>query len=163
MSEDRAAALEASIKERLLDAQRHLQTLEYTAAEFGSDFELASFEDAWRSNDPEQLSRAYAVQAGYENVINACVRIAQDLCRLEGWSSGRVELSSIEALKVLHEHGVISPGTRTALKNAQERRSDVQHDYVNVAAREIHQAARQLIEHAPLLLQEVAGQLRQRR
>ncbi len=163
MSEDRAAAREASIKERLLDAQRHLQTLEFTAAAFGTDFELAPFEDAWRSNDPEQLSRAYAVQAGYENVINVCVTIAQELCRLEGWSTGGVEPSSIDALRLLHEHGVISAATRTALKNAQEGRSDVQHDYVNVAAREVHRAVRQLIQHAPLLLQDVVGQLRRQR
>jgi len=163
MSDDRAAALEGSIKERLLGARRHLQALEFAAAEFGSDFELAPFEDAWRSNDPRQLSRAYMVQAGYENVINVCVRIAQELCRLEGWSSGVVEPSSTEALKLLHDHGVIGAATRTALKEAQERRSDVQHDYVNVAAREVHRAVRQLIEHAPLLLQDVAGQLRRQR
>jgi uncharacterized protein YutE (UPF0331/DUF86 family) len=163
MSEDRAAALGASIKERLLDAQRHLQALEFAASGFGADFELTPFEDAWHSNDPEQLSRAYAVQAGYENVINVCVRIAQELCRFEGWRTGAVETSSSEALKQLHEHGVISAATRTALKDAQERRSDIQHDYVNVAAREVHRAARQLIEHAPLLLQEVAGQLRRHR
>jgi uncharacterized protein YutE (UPF0331/DUF86 family) len=156
-------SIEASIKERLLDAQRHLQALEYAAAVFGADFDLAAFEDAWRSSDPEQLAKAYAVQAGYENVINTCVKIAQELCRLEGWITAGVEPSSIEALKLLREHGVISAGTRSALEDAQERRSDIQHDYVNVAAREIHAAARQVIEHAPLLLQDVAGQLRQRR
>jgi uncharacterized protein YutE (UPF0331/DUF86 family) len=163
VSGDRRVLLEASIKERLLDARRHLETLEYAAAAFGNDFDLIPFAEAWRSDEPEQLARAYAVQAGYENVINACVKIAQELCRLEGWSAGGAEPSSIEALRLLHEHGVISAGTRSALKDAQERRSDVQHDYVNVAAREIHRAARQLIEHAPLLLQEVAGRLRQRR
>ena len=163
MSDDRRALLEASIKERLLDAQRHLHALEFAAATFGTDFELAPFEDAWHSSEPEQLARAYAVQAGYENVINTCVKIAQELCRLEGWSAPGVEPSSIEALKLLHEHGVIGAGTRGALKDAQERRSDMQHDYVNVAAREVHAAARQAIEHAPLLLQDVAGQLRQPR
>jgi uncharacterized protein YutE (UPF0331/DUF86 family) len=161
VSHDRPAALETSIKERLLDAQRHLQTLEYAAAAFGGDFELAPFEDAWRSSEPEQLARAYAVQAGVENVINACVRIAQELCRLEGWAPAGPDPSSVEALELLHEHGVITAKTRAALKDAQERRSDVQHDYVNIAARELHAAARLVMEHAPLLLQGAAGQLRQ--
>jgi uncharacterized protein YutE (UPF0331/DUF86 family) len=161
VSRDRAAALEASIKERLLDAQRHLQTLEYTATAFGTDFELSPFEAASLSSDPEQLAHAYAVQAGFENVINACVRIAQELCRLEGWGASGSELSSVEALKLLHEHGVVTAKTRAALKEAQERRSDVQHDYVNIAARELHAAARLVMEHAPLLLQGAAGQLRQ--
>lgn len=160
MTTDRRALLEASIKERLLDTQRHLRALEFAAASFGADFELALFEGSWRSSEPGELVRAYAVQAGYENVVNACVRVAQELCRLEGWSRAGLETSSVEALKLLHEHGVVSAATRGALKDAQERRSDVQHDYVNVAAREIHTAVRKVVEHAPLFLQDVAVQLR---
>ncbi|MGC9974279.1 MAG: HepT-like ribonuclease domain-containing protein [Gaiellaceae bacterium] len=163
MTGDREALLELSIRERLLDGQRHLNALEHAAVELGDDFDLDAFETAWGSNDPDELTRAYAIQAGYENVINACIKVAQELCRLEGWSDPRVEPLSIEALKLLHEHGVINAKTRSALKDAQERRSDVQHDYVNVAAREIHEAARHVMEHAPLLFQDVAGQLRQRR
>jgi uncharacterized protein YutE (UPF0331/DUF86 family) len=160
---DRAGILLAAIKERTVDAQRHLAALEESAAEFGSDFDLDAFEAAWRSSDPRELKRAHAVQAGYENVINACIKISQELCELEGWSPPRVEPSSIEALKLLQQNGVITGATRAALKDAQERRSNVQHDYVNVAPREIHAAARAVIEHAPLLLQDVAGQVRQKK
>jgi hypothetical protein len=60
MSSDRAARLEISIKARLLDARRHLQALEYSAAGFGGDFDLPSFEQAWRSNDPNELNRSSA-------------------------------------------------------------------------------------------------------
>ena len=162
MSADRAARLEISIKARLVDARRHLEALTYSAAGFGGDFDLPSFEEAWRSDDPKELSRAYAIQAGYENVINACIKIAQELCVLEGWADAGVQPSSVEALKALRENGVIGARTRSAIKEAQERRSEVQHDYVNVAAREIHQAVQQVMEHAPSLLQDVAGQLLQR-
>jgi ribonuclease HepT-like protein len=162
MSDARAARLETSIKKRLLDVRRHLAALEHAAAGFGGDFELQAFEAAWRSDDPETLTRAYAVQAGYENVINACIRIAQELAELESWTARGSELSSIEALKLLQENGVIAARTRIALKEAQERRSDVQHDYVNVAGREIHAAALAVLENAPLLAQDVAGVLRER-
>jgi uncharacterized protein YutE (UPF0331/DUF86 family) len=162
MNADRAELLRVSIKERLIDARRHLQALEHSAAGFGEDFDFDAFDAAWRSSDPEQLQRAYAIQAGYENVINACIKIAQELCQLEGWSTPGVEPTSTEALRWLQENGVITGKTRSALKNAQERRNDVQHDYVNVAAREMHESALLVIEHAPLLLQEVALQLLQR-
>ena len=160
MSAERRRVLRASLGERLLDARRHVAALEHAAAEFG-DLELEPFEAAWRSDDPTELTKAYAVQAGYENVINASIRIAQELCELEGWTSPGARPSSIEALKLLHEHGVVTARTRAALNEAQERRSDVQHDYVNVAAREVHAAARLVIEHAPLLFQDVALHLRQ--
>src|SRR2546425_971292 len=113
---DRAGILLAAIKERALDAQRHLAALEESAADFGRDFDLDAFEAAWRSSDPRELKRAHALQAGYENVINACIKISRELCELEGWSPPRVEPSSIEALKLLQQNGVITSATREAFK-----------------------------------------------
>jgi hypothetical protein len=57
---------------------------------------------------------------------------------------------------------VITARTREAPKDAQERRSDVQQDYVSVVARELSEATRLVLEHAPLLLQDVAAELRRR-
>jgi hypothetical protein len=160
VNDDRARLLEATIQQGLLDARRHLAALEAAAIAFGDDFELELFDAAWRSNGPRELHKAYVVQAGYENVINACIAIAQELCELEEWSPPGRKPSSIEALRLLHENGVISAATRTALKNAQERRSDVQH--ANVAARDIHSASASVLEHGPFLVQDVAAQLRRR-
>lgn len=162
MKPARAALLETNIKERSLDATRHLRTLEAAAADFGDDFDFDAFDQSWRSDDPEELKRAYAIQAGYENSLNSCIKIAQELCQLEGWSDPSVEPNAVEALRLLHEHGVTSAKTRTALKDAQERRSKIQHDYANVTVREVYESAREVLDHAPLLLQDVAGQLRQR-
>ena len=163
MTADRFVLLETVLKRRLVDTHRHVRALEHAAAGFGDDFDLNLFESAWRSDDPVELIRAYAVQAGYQNVINACVKIAQELAELQGWTARGVEPTSVEALKVLHERGVISGATRGALKEAQERRSDIQHDDANVVAAEIHAAAQSVIQHAPLLLQDVAAELRQQR
>jgi predicted TIM-barrel fold metal-dependent hydrolase len=145
---------------RLLDAEQHLRALEQSAAGFGGDFDLAEFESAWRSGAPEELNRANAVQAGYENVINACIKIAQELCELEGWTAPNREPTSIEALAQLRQHGVIGLKTHSALKETYERRGDMQHDYAGVAARELHDAAKLVLAHASLLLQDVAAQIR---
>jgi uncharacterized protein YutE (UPF0331/DUF86 family) len=161
MKREREELLETNIKERAVDARRHLEAVELAAAEFG-DFELSAFEAAWRATDPGELQKAYAVQAGYEHVLNAVIKIAEELAELEGWTPPNSEPSAIEALKALHDNGVIAAATRTALKEAQERRNDVQHDYVRVAAREIHESVTAVLEYAPLLLQGVADQLHQR-
>jgi len=160
---DRATLLEAAVKKRMIDAQRHVRALEYGAAQFGPDFDPQLFESAWHSDEPGDLIRTYAVQAGYENVINACVKIVQELAELKGWAAPGVETTSALALNLLHDNGVISAATRAALKEAQERRSDVQHDYVGVDAADVRAAALAVIEHAPLLLQDVAAELRQGR
>ncbi|MHB8642665.1 MAG: hypothetical protein ACYDA3_07255 [Gaiellaceae bacterium] len=162
MSDPKKQVLETKIKERILDANRHLNALQDAAASFGGDFDADEFEAAWLASDSEQLRRAYAVQAGFENVINTCIAIAVDLCELEGWSAGPASPSSIEALKLLHTNGVIEGKARAALKDAQEERSDVQHDYVVVAALAVHEHVVAVLEYAPLLLQGAADQLRDR-
>jgi uncharacterized protein YutE (UPF0331/DUF86 family) len=160
---ERAELLETNIKKRLLDGRRHIDGLESAAADFGEDFDFDAFEQAWKSDDPQELKRAYAVQAGYENLLNTCIKLGQELSELEGWTESNVEPSSIEALKSLQQNGVITAKTHKALKDAQERRGAVQHDYANVTVREVYESAREVLEHAPLLLQDVVGQLRQRR
>lgn len=161
MNGERAALLEAGIKRRLLEAARQLRALEQSASTFGDDFDLSEFEHAWRSDAPEDLNRANAVQAGYENVVNACIKGAQELCELEGWTVPNREPTSTEALKQLQQRGVIAAKTHAAVKQAYERRSEIQHDYVGVAARALHGAVVLVLVHAPFLLQGVAAQMRQ--
>jgi len=158
----RAELLTTNIKKRSLDAQRHMTALEAAASDFGDDFDIDIFARSWDSDDPQELKRAYAVQAGYENVLNNCVTIAEEVCELEGWVAANTQPNAVEALKLLHENGVIETKTREALKGAQERRTKVQHGYVNVRARDVHESATEVLDAAPLLLQGVADQLRQR-
>jgi hypothetical protein len=157
----RAALLETTLKERLVDTQKHLQALERAVAVFPDDFGLAEFARAWRGDADERLT-VYPIQAGYENVINGCVKIAQELCELTAWTPANAEPTSTEALKLLRENGIIDTKSHGALKDAYERRGEVQHDYVGAAAREIHAATVAVIEHAPRLLQDVALYLKQR-
>jgi hypothetical protein len=94
-------------------------------------------------------------QAGYENAINGAIRIAQEICELEGWTPANQEPSSIEALKHPRENGVIMAATRDRLRGAYESRSDLQHDYVTTAVRLIHEEARATLEAVPELLRDV--------
>ena len=162
MKLERARLLETTIKKRALDARRRLRGLEAAAAVFGADFDLDALERSWASDDPEELTHAYAVQGGFENVLNACVTIAQEVCELAGWTEGSGRPSSIEALRLLHDHGVIAAKTRQTLKDAQERRTTLQHDYLHVEVRQLHASTTGVLEHAPLLIQDVAAHLRER-
>ena len=158
---DRYAFLATTLKDRLVDTHRHLQALELAVVAFPGGFGLPEFERAW-VGDPGELLTVYPIQAGYENVIDGCVKVAQELCELNGWTPANLEPKSIEALKHLHQNGIIGPKTCTALKDAYERRGEIQHDYVGAAAREVHTATLAVLEHAPLLLQDVALNLKQR-
>lgn len=159
---NRKGLLEMAIKERLVDTKRHLETLRHACSRFGSDFEFALFEQAWDSDDHDRRVLAYAVQAGYENAINGAVKIAQELCELEGWTPANREPTSTEALRKLKENGLVDARTHGKLKEAYEARSDLQHDYVHVAVYKVYEAAGAAIEAVPLLLQDVALHVQRR-
>ena len=159
--DDRKELLEASIKARLSDTRTHVEALEAAVAGLSGEFDLAAFEEAWLGGAQARLS-VYPIQAGYENVINGCVKIAQELCELEGWTAANVEATAAEALKELRVHGLISAQTLDALRDAYARRSEVQHDYVGAVARDVYAATVATLEHAPSLLQDVALYIKQR-
>jgi len=162
VSEQRKQHLEEKIKQRLVDGQRHLRALQQAITGIGDDFDESTFERMWNSNDSEELVRAYAVQAGYENVINACTTAGRELCELEGWVETNPEATAPHVLTVLLNHGIITRKVSGALKDVQEMRSDVQHDYVGVAARSLHEQVEAVLAHAPDLLQDLALYIQQR-
>ena len=155
-----AALLEASVKTRLLDTRRHLAALEAAVAAFGDGFDAVSFERAWRSDQPEELHRSYLVQAGCENVINAVVQAGRELCELKGWLAGGAASSSVDVLRVLHENGVVDAQVRRELRQVQELRSRVQHDYANVEGRRVYEAVLLVLDAAPRMIQDAVLTLR---
>jgi uncharacterized protein YutE (UPF0331/DUF86 family) len=159
---NRKGLLEMVIKDRLVDTKKHLSTLQHACSKFGSDFDFSLFEQAWTSDNEDQRLLAYGVQAGYENAINGAVKIAQELCELEGWTPANREPKSTEALKKLKENGLVDAGTHARLKDAYESRGDLQHDYVHVAVYKIYEAAAATLEGVPLMLQDVALYVQQR-
>lgn len=159
---DRRATLLAALKQRLLDTRRHVDALQVAGARFGADFEEELFVKAWNSSDAERRLPALAAQAAYENAINGAIRIAQELSELAGWTPANREPNSTEALRALRENGVIGTAKlHQELKDAYEARSDLQHDYANTLARDIHEHALATLEAVPGLLQEVALYLTQ--
>jgi hypothetical protein len=152
--------LEASVKRRLTDVRRHLAALEAAVHGFGGAFDTGAFELSWQSDQPAELHRAYVVQAGFENVINTVITVGRELCELKGWLTEHAEPSSLETLRLLHEHGVIDAHVRWQLQQAQERRSTVQHDYANAEARDIREAVVLVLDAAPRMIQDAALALR---
>jgi uncharacterized protein YutE (UPF0331/DUF86 family) len=152
--------LEASVKKRLIDAQRHLAALDAAVAGFGDEFDADSFESSWRSDQPAELHRAYVVQAGFENVINTVITAGRELCELKRWFAARTEPSSIEILRLLHENGVVDARVRWQLVRVQELRTKVQHDYANTDASAVREAVVLVLDAAPRLIQDAALALR---
>ena len=94
-------------------------------------------------------------------MINTLIAAGRELCALKGWITSAVEPSSVDVLRRLHENAVIDGRARQKLKDVRELRSHVQHDYANVAARELHEAVGLVLDAAPLFIQAAALEVRQ--
>ena len=114
----RARVLKAKILDRINDLSRHLIALRVAMSEFGEDFELTPFQNAYRSEDPVELNRVKAVErgvdlgtAGHDKVLRVrglifMASTSSLLTRREAAEIGRVPLNAID--KAI-EQGVVKP------------------------------------------------------
>lgn len=135
-----SAARIASVRRRLDDAERHRRALREHLAPYGDGGGVARFVADAASARPEQLARAYLVQASFENTVNHFIAIGQDVVAADALSDRDVD--GLTALRVLTRNRLIDDATRRELHEAQVIRNGLQHAYAETAPIELLQAAR---------------------
>lgn len=165
MTSGRAALLREKIKERLLDARKHLVALTHNAGKVGNDFDRASFERAWHSDpDTDDRALAYAIEAACDDLVNGLMQAGQDLCTLNEWTNTPgTDLSKPQILRQLTEHAVITPAVKKSFQSIVEFRDTATHDDVGVTARRLHEYVAAVLEDAPALLNGLAAQVSEER
>jgi hypothetical protein len=128
----RAAVLKRKVLERLMDLARHYRALDAAMADFGEGFVRDHFALAAASEHPMELNRVKAIERGVDQLFNYVA-----------------ELSALGLeLKTLREIGVMDEQLRDQLTRVASVRNRMVHDYVRVAAMDVHEAAR--LVHAAL-------------
>lgn len=90
--------------------------------------------------------------------VQICADIASHIIADAGWPGAR---TLAEAFERLHEHGLLSSGTKTALARAAGLRNVIAHGYANVDVNLVHAAATQGIVDLDAFAREVATWLAQ--
>lgn len=135
---------------RLADLQRHFGALRHAMSGFGDDFDLEPYELAAASDDPVELARVYAVERPFELLDNYVIELGSaGLVAAGVYQPGSEPTSGIAILRALRDQGVISAERCTRLERIHRARTDVQHEYPDVRAHNLHEAAHLLVAELP--------------
>jgi uncharacterized protein YutE (UPF0331/DUF86 family) len=139
---DRARSLKAKIRDRVSDVRRHLIALRTAMAEFGEDFDLDAFQQAYDSDDPVELNRVKAVERGVDQLYNYIAELAAFGLELAEVRARRQETNARTDIDALARIGVIGPERTRRLQRLRELRRLLVHEYATATAEQVHEAAR---------------------
>jgi hypothetical protein len=137
---------------------RHLEDFprQLDALRFGVDrLDLAAFEQAFDSSDPELYTPVQAIERGFGRLQNYIAGMAAEGAKLAGLARRRNAGREPQAqpdFEALRDAEVITKVLCRRLIAAQKSRSHLEHDYVRVAAGDVYAAVAQLLEVAPEFL-----------
>jgi hypothetical protein len=139
------------IDHRLERIPRYRGALLQSMTYFGDDFELAAFVAAYSSENPETINAVTAVEGNLGHIVNWLKQIAEfgyhELLRLE-----RIEKGDGRPLDRLIDVGVLNAADRDRLVGLLQVRNRLQHDYPELAPKEIHSAVSRTLDLLPGLL-----------
>lgn len=124
------------IRTRLADTPRHYKALGYALGTFADG---AAYIAAATSTDPIELARAYTVERPFELLENYIIEFAR--AGLEEAKVAVDEISGRQALRALADQEVISNALRDRLIEIHDLRNQLAHDYPDVRAQKLYEAA----------------------
>jgi uncharacterized protein YutE (UPF0331/DUF86 family) len=157
---ERAAALKRKVLERLTDVTRHYRALEAAMAAFGEGFERDRFRHAAASEDPTELNQVKAVERGLDQLFNYIAELTALGLELAELRAPDDEPSARGDLRKLREIEVIDERLHNRLTRVAGLRNRMVHDYVGVAALDVHEAVRVLHAALPRFVGAYQGWLR---
>jgi len=137
---------------QLEDFPRQHAALESAMAEFGEDFDLGPFKDAFDSvEDLTAYNRAQAVERAVGRVQNLLTDLAMSgarLAELPVKPSAKDDSRAKPFFDALRDVEVIDAELSRRLEKGQKARSRLEHDYLRMPAGDVHRATRLVHETA---------------
>lgn len=124
------------IRTRLADTPRHYKALGYALGTFA---DRAAYIAAATSADPVELAHAYTVERPFELLENYIIELAH--AGLEAAKVAADETGGRQALRALATQEVISNSLRDRLIEIHDLRNRLTHDYPDVKAETLYEAA----------------------
>ncbi|MGH2880725.1 MAG: hypothetical protein ACRDK4_14105 [Solirubrobacteraceae bacterium] len=135
---------QTEIIRHLQDFSRQVGSLESAMADFGEDFDLQLFKQAFNAQDFKEYNRAQTVERALGRVQNYMADLAIAGVKLAGLkkSQGAERMSTAQAaFAALRTAKVIDPALYRSLSQAQRARTRIEHAYADTSAGDVHRAA----------------------
>lgn len=127
------------------DFPRQVAALESAMAEFGEDFDLGRFKDAYEAVDDLRIyNRVQSVERAIGRVQNYLADLSVDGVRLAGLPVGDHADGDSKAkpyFDALRAEKIIDADVCRRLEDGQKARSRLEHEYLGVPAGDVHRAA----------------------
>ncbi len=141
---ERAGALKRKVLARLTDVTRHYRALQVATQEFGEGFDRTEFVQAAESEDPIALNRVKAVERGLDQLFNYVAELSVLGLQLAGIRLPGDDANARADLRQLRDLEVLGAQPCNQLVRVAGIRNRMVHDYVGVAAANVHEAVRLL-------------------
>lgn len=129
----------------LEDFPRQVAALESAMAEFGEDFDLGRFKDAYDAvDDSRTYNRVQSVERAVGRVQNYLTDLSVDGVRLVGLPVGGHADGDSKAkpyFDALREEKIVDADVCRRLEDGQKARSRLEHEYLGMPAGDVHRAA----------------------
>ncbi len=111
-------------------------------AEFGEDFELEQFRQAYDSDDPVLLNRVKATERGVDQLYNYVAELSAFGLELAEVRNRHQETNARADIDALERIGVIGRQRARRMQRLRELRRLLIHEYATATAEQVHEAAR---------------------
>jgi uncharacterized protein YutE (UPF0331/DUF86 family) len=152
--------LSRKIKVRVADMPRHYEALRYAADAFGDDFPQEAYEAAARSTDPAQLTQVYAVEHGFELLVNSISQLVRETLEQHGLREPDDSQNAPADLRAFCEAGAITKAQRDRMISLCRLRNELQHEYPDVRASSIHEGVKVLLAEIGPFMQSYSAWLK---
>lgn len=157
----RAPRLSREITDRLRDLTLHRDTLLYAMSEFGDDFSRDRFVAAATSSDPAERAKVFAVERGFEILMNYLTELTVAGLDVAGLRTPGTQVVAPREYRLLRDEGGISAELCQRLIELNRTRNDLQHDYPTMQARALHTAIGDLLAQFAAFMRTYPGWLRE--
>lgn len=134
--------MKAKIRDRVSDVRRHLVALRTAMAEFGEDFELEQFRQAYDSDDPVLLNRVKAIERGVDQLYDYVAELSAFGLELAEIRNRHQETNARADIDALERIGVIGRQRARRMQRLRELRRLLIHEYATATAEQVHEADR---------------------
>lgn len=152
--------LPRAIQVRIADVPRHLDALRYATETFRPAFTAESFAAAARSADPADITQVYAVERGFELVVNYIAELTREALEATGLRNPDAPDNAPADLRLLRDHGGIGQAQCDTLIRLCRLRNELVHDYPDVRTNAVYHGVRALLGHVEPFLRSYGAWLR---
>ena len=110
-------------------------------ADFGEDFELDAFADAYATDDPVRLNQVKAVERGVDQLFNYVAELTAFGLELAEARRRNDERNARRDIAALARLGVLGAERARRLERLRELRRLQVHEYATATAEQVHEAA----------------------